>query len=305
MIRIDHTRIDKYNAAGVLLDGATGDTLPLTASGVTSARASSARTRSSAARCASTSRSTATAPTRRSPPTARCYGQDGVRVTAGSTVNVIDTLLSQNLVQGTGAPTRGAAANNENLDEAAGLRLIGAGAVADPAQQHRRQLLRRLQRRASTARRPTTPSRSRAENNWWGLRAQRDRPTPARRSRRRPTRRCRRTRSTARRSAAGSDAVDFARSAPAPSPTRTAASSPIFNVPGPVNDSAPTVGVSTDKRDLPPRRERRAQRRGRRRLRRQERRLLRRPVGGRQRRPQAVHGHLHAARRTSPAPRAR
>ena len=64
-------RIDKYNAAGILLDGATGDTLPLTASGVTSAAASSARTRSSAARCASTSRSTATARTRRSPPTAR------------------------------------------------------------------------------------------------------------------------------------------------------------------------------------------------------------------------------------------
>ena len=76
------------------------------------------------------------------------YGQDGVRVTAGSTVNIIDTLLSQNLVQGTGAPTRGAAAGNEFLNQAAGLRLIGAGAVADPAQQHRRQLLRRVQRAA-------------------------------------------------------------------------------------------------------------------------------------------------------------
>ena len=43
------------------------------------------------------------------------YGQDGVRVTAGSSVNVIDTLLTQNLVQGTGAPIRGAATNNANL----------------------------------------------------------------------------------------------------------------------------------------------------------------------------------------------
>ena len=35
VVKIDHTRIDKYNAAGILLDGATGDTLPLAASGVT------------------------------------------------------------------------------------------------------------------------------------------------------------------------------------------------------------------------------------------------------------------------------
>ena len=126
VIRINQTRIDKYNAAGVLLDGATGDTLPLTASGVTSQGILGQNQIVGRTVCVNfeVNGNCANPQIATNGP---MYGQDGVRVTAGSTVNVIDTLLTQNLVQGTGAPTRGAAAGNEFLNKASGLRLIGAG----------------------------------------------------------------------------------------------------------------------------------------------------------------------------------
>ena len=54
------------------------------------------------------------------------FGQDGLRVTAGSYATVDSTLLSQNLVNGTGAPVRGADTNNANLNLAAGARFAGA-----------------------------------------------------------------------------------------------------------------------------------------------------------------------------------
>ena len=148
-------------------------------------------------------------------------------------------------MQGTGAPTRGAAAGNEFLNQAAGLRLIGAG----PSQIQRSNIVDNSYgvfnaQLDGTAANNAVPIR--AENNWWGLRGQRDdqprsrdraddQPAGAGEPGQRPQ------------AAAGSDAVDFCRSATARSPIRSAASSPIYNVPGPVNDTAPTVGVSTDK----------------------------------------------------------
>ena len=86
---------------------------------------------------------------------------------------MIDTLISQNLVQGTGAPTRGAADQQREPEQ-------GRGRAPD----------RRRRRRccsaatssttptasstsASTARRANTAVPVKAENNWWGLRAQR------------------------------------------------------------------------------------------------------------------------------------
>ena len=119
-------------------------------------------------------------------------------MTAGSTVNDRSTrCVSQNLVQGTGAPTRGAAANNENLNQAAGVRLIGAGAsliqrsnIVDNSYG-----VFNAQLDGTTA---NTAVPVQAENNWWGLRANATDQPRSRRSRRRPTRRRRRTRSTAR-----------------------------------------------------------------------------------------------------------
>ena len=91
VIRIDHTRIDKYNGAGILLDGATNDYLQnletpatLVASGVTSRGILGQNQIVGRTLCVNYE------------PTGNCsnpqiatngprYGQDGVRVTAGST----------------------------------------------------------------------------------------------------------------------------------------------------------------------------------------------------------------------------
>ena len=50
-----------------------------------------------------------------------------MRVTAGSTAAVTDSIMSQNLVNGTGAPTRNSVVNNVNLPLGSGARFIGAG----------------------------------------------------------------------------------------------------------------------------------------------------------------------------------
>ena len=294
VIRIDHTRIDKYNAAGVLLDGATGDALPLTASGVVSQGILGQNQIVGRTLCVNfeVNGNCANPQVATNGP---LYGQDGVRVTAGSTVNVVDSLLSQNLVQGTGAPTRGAAANNENLNKGAGLRLIGAG----PSQIQRSNIVDNSYGAFNVGLDGTTANTATpltAQNNWWGLRGASSAVNtgPAVSPTTNPPVPENPVNGAA--SAAGSDAVSFVPFRGGPQSDPLTGEYAIYNAPGLVNDTAPTVGISTDKATLPPRRRRDADRRRGRRLRRQERRLLRRPVRRRQRRPQAVHGHLHAAR---------
>ena len=283
VIRINQTRIDKYNAAGVLLDGATGDTLPLTASGVTSQGILGQNQIVGRTVCVNfeVNGNCANPQIATNGP---MYGQDGVRVTAGSTVNVIDTLLTQNLVQGTGAPTRGAAAGNEFLNQASGLRLIGAG----PSQIQRSNIVdnsygvfnAQLDGAAANNAVPI-----RAMNNWWGLRANATtNPGPAIAPTTNPP--------VPENPVNSQAAVDFLPFRAGPQSDPISGEFPVYNAPGPVNDSAPTVGVSTDKATYHLGENVVAQRRCRRRLRRQERRLLRRPVGGRQRRSQAVLGDL-------------
>ncbi len=164
---IDNTRIDKYNKLGVLIDGATTDNPPLTASGVVNAatiRGSSIIGRTQCinfkanGNCASVGLLT-TGPT---------FGQEGLRVTAGSTAAVTDSIMSQNLVNGTGAPTRNSATNNANLPLGSGARFIGAGTstmsssnIVDNAYGVQSQELD-----GSTA----SATALSAENNWWGLR---------------------------------------------------------------------------------------------------------------------------------------
>lgn len=95
------------------------------------------------------------------------FGQDGVRV-AGGSVDVIDSTISQNLVEGSGAPTPGTPAGNENLGLGAGVRLLAAG----PSRVTRSNLvdnaygILNLTADGSGAN-TTTPVK--AEDNWWGL----------------------------------------------------------------------------------------------------------------------------------------
>jgi len=140
LLTIDHTRIDRYNAVGVLIDGARNDRPPLRPSGVLNEATLRGDDIVGRVECTpfnspstgppfpegqepgncSAVRLTRTGPT---------FGQDGVRITAGSSAALTDDTISQNLVNGTGAPRRGTTKHNRNLSLAAGVRLIGAGAT--------------------------------------------------------------------------------------------------------------------------------------------------------------------------------
>jgi hypothetical protein len=167
---IDHTRVDGYNRVGVLIDSAitTADSGALTPSGVVNNLTMAGSqvvghllctNYATDGNCASVNLIS----------TGTLYGQDGVRVTGGATATVTNTLISQNLVNGVGAPARNAATNNANLTMGAGLRFVGAGAssvtrsnIVDNA--YGVLNLAADQTTANTAV-PVT-----ATDNWWGLR---------------------------------------------------------------------------------------------------------------------------------------
>ena len=169
---IDDSRVDHYNKLGVLIDGATNDTPPLTPSGVVNAATIRGSSIIGRTQCInfSVNGNCATVGLLTSGPT---FGQEGLRVTAGATATVTDSILSQNLVNGTGAPTRSSntvpnSTNNANLPLGSGARFIGAGTssisssnVVDNAYGVQNQELD-----------GTTPAATpmAAENNWWGLR---------------------------------------------------------------------------------------------------------------------------------------
>jgi hypothetical protein len=122
---IDHTRVDKYNRIGVLIDGAENDALPLDRSGtidwgVVTGSQIVGRTEcidyQGTGNCSRVGLLT----------TGPLFGQDGLRVTSGSYATVDSSLISQNLVNGTGAPTRNSTENNANLALGAGVRYIDA-----------------------------------------------------------------------------------------------------------------------------------------------------------------------------------
>lgn len=118
-LSISGTRLDRYNKGGVLIDGATGDTFPLTPSGVTNS--------------ATISSSQIVGRNLNSPPndgsgggalltTGTVFGQDGVRATAGSALTMTSGNVTQNLMAGAGSNTAA------QLSGAAGVRLLGAAA---------------------------------------------------------------------------------------------------------------------------------------------------------------------------------
>ena len=127
---------------------------------------------------------------------------------------------------------------NEFLNQASGLRLIGAGA----SQIQRSNIVdnsygvfnAQLDGAAANNAVPIQ-----AENNWWGLRANATtNPGPAIAPTTNPP--------VPENPVNSQAAVDFAvRAGPQSDPN--SGEFPVFNVPGPVNDTAPTVGVSTDK----------------------------------------------------------
>lgn len=188
-LNIFQSRIARYNRYGVLIDSATGDTPPLTQgpNGVTNTGNLVGNTIVGRTQC--TAFNTPTPPpyvlggpgatpannlpgncSTVSPTTVGpTFGQDGVRVTAGSVVNITDNTITANFVHGTGAPTQNAVTNNANLPLGAGVRLIGAGAstiqtsnLTDNAYGVNNVTLDGTTANTGT---PVT-----AENNFWGLR---------------------------------------------------------------------------------------------------------------------------------------
>lgn len=142
-LRVELTRVDKYNRYGVLIDGATNDTPPLTPSGVVNRGELVANQIVGRTQCINY-QGTGSCGTRGivdSLVTGPLFGQDGVRVTAGARAQISDSLISQNLVNGTGAPVRPAVTagstpesttNNANLTLGAGIRLVGAYLTTPP-----------------------------------------------------------------------------------------------------------------------------------------------------------------------------
>jgi hypothetical protein len=186
-LRIDHTRVDRYNKVGILIDGSTGGSLPLTPSGVVNAGVLVGDQVIGRVQCLTFN--TPTPPpyvlggAGATPPLqlpGNCttvglttvgptFGQDGVRVTAGSTVSVTDSTIAQNLVNGTAAPAYNSEANNANLSLGAGVRLIGAGSssVADSNITDNAYGIFNVGLDGTTANDGTPVA---ASSNWWGLR---------------------------------------------------------------------------------------------------------------------------------------
>jgi hypothetical protein len=141
---IDRTRIDKYNQIGILVDGASNDAAPFLPSGtVNSATITGSQVigRTECVNYAGTGNCSTVGLLTSGP----LFGQDGIRATNNARIKVSDSLISQNLVNGTNAPVRTTAtgggatnppvtitvttnsANNANLGLGAGIRLLGAG----------------------------------------------------------------------------------------------------------------------------------------------------------------------------------
>lgn len=256
LITVDHTRIERYNSAGVLLDGATGDAAPLTASGVVSRGTLLGNQIVGRTLCIDFEATGNCQMGNGNPPpplpvatNGPLYGQDGVRITAGSSATLTNNTISQNLVQGTNAPARGAAGNNANLWLGAGVRLLGAGAsvfsrnnITDNAYG-----VYNAQLDGTTA---NTAVPVKAENNWWGLRVTSVTANagPAISPTTNPPAPENPVNGAAVADGAGtsSDAVDFFPFRDGFQSDPTSGEFPVLDVPGPVNDLAPTVTLATD-----------------------------------------------------------
>src|SRR4051794_1774082 len=167
-LRLDYTRIDHYNAVGLLVDGSTGNyvptqTTPLVPTGIDNRAIVTNSQIVGRNSCQHYNDFTAGGQT--DPDLGRLivgdcqagsnvrpplplyvgpnFGQDGVRATAGASVQISGTTISSNLVHGADAPVGSVfsptpnnlpfalgnhAENNQNLRLGAGVRLVGAAA---------------------------------------------------------------------------------------------------------------------------------------------------------------------------------
>jgi ribosomal protein L37E len=246
---IDHTRVDKYNRIGILVDGATAtsDTATLAPTGVVN-RLSLVSSQVVGRTLCINYKATGNCSSVNLLTTGTLYGQDGVRVTAGSSAAVTSSLVSQNLVNGTLAPTRNSADNNANLSKGAGVRLVGAAAssiaksnITDNAYGVFNIGLNQGTPVANT----TFPVA--AENNWWGLAYNlATNPGPAISPATNPLVPGNPVNGTAKPDGAGitSDAVDFYPFRAGPQGSPTTGEFPLANAPMPVVDLAPTVALT-------------------------------------------------------------
>jgi hypothetical protein len=133
-LKIELTRVDGYNKYGVLIDGATNDTPPLTPSGVINRGEITASQIVGRTQCSDYlgTGNCSTRPIVDRLTTGPLFGQDGIRVTSGARAQISDSQIAQNLVNGAGAPVRGSTTNNGNLALGAGVRLIGAYLTTTP-----------------------------------------------------------------------------------------------------------------------------------------------------------------------------
>ncbi|WP_147447555.1 Ig-like domain-containing protein [Solirubrobacter pauli] len=136
-LEIDRTRVDKYNRVGILIDGAQNDFAPFASSGAVNWGVITASQVIGRTQCSNYAGTGTCVTAAGQITTGPLFGQDGVRVTAGAYASVDSSLITQNMVNGTGAPLRSttnaqtgattpSSVNNENLVLAAGLRYAGA-----------------------------------------------------------------------------------------------------------------------------------------------------------------------------------
>lgn len=273
-LNIIQSRIARYNRTGVLIDSATNDTPPLTPSTITNTASLVGvqivgRTQCSAfntptpppyvlggpaatpslnlpGNCATVSPTTV-GPT---------FGQDGVRVTAGSVLNVTDATISANLVHGTGAPLPNSVTNNANLPLGAGIRLQGAAAstVSGSNLTDNAFGIYNVGLDGTTA---NTGTPVNAENNWWGLRTNATlNPGPVVSPATNPPYQENPVNGAATVDATcldsngaavpGSDAVDFCPFRNGNQGDPNTGQLPVAYAPLPISDAGPTVALSTD-----------------------------------------------------------
>jgi hypothetical protein len=188
-LAIDHTRVDHYNAAGVVVEGA-GNTAVLTNDQIAGRNLCQNYNDPTAGgpividgNCEASGGSTPIPPPLPLT-TGPLFGQDGVRVSDGAAVQLTGDTVSSNLVNGEGAPIQSVYAptpnndpyplgdhseNNQNLRLAAGVRLVGAGASTITRSNIADNAFGVLNTTADGIT-PDTATPVHAQDNWWGLR---------------------------------------------------------------------------------------------------------------------------------------
>jgi Bacterial Ig domain len=262
---IDHTRVEEYNKLGILIDGGTGSTLPVESSGVVNAGTLEADQIVGRVEClpfntplpppyvlggagatptAELPGNCTTVGLTTSGPT---FGQDGVRVAGGGSVDINDSTISQNLVNGETAPAYGAETNNASLSLGAGVRLIGAApsSITNSNITDNAYGVLNLNAAGNAA---ATANPVEALDDWWGLAVKATSNVgPAVSPTINPAYQENPVNGTA--DSEGSDAVHFLPFRNGSESDPDAGEWPVIYAPLPVDDAPPTISVATDKHE--------------------------------------------------------